>query len=151
MATLETDILVQLIRAKHARLLQLRDLGRRQLELIDAGNLTELLDLLSAKQRPLLELQRIERALDPYRGQDPAQRRWPSPEERASCARFIEQCDALLREVLDQEKRSEAAMGERRAATASQLQGMHVAGQARGAYTAPLRAGFSQLDLRTEG
>ncbi len=94
---METDILVQLIHAKHACLLQLRDLGRRQLELIEAENLSGLLDLLSAKQRPLLELQRAERAINPFRAQDPERRRWQSPETRALCARQIEECDALLR------------------------------------------------------
>ena len=62
MAALETDILVQLIRAKHACLTQLRDMGRRQIELIEAGDLTALLDLLSVKQRPLADLQRVEQA-----------------------------------------------------------------------------------------
>ena len=90
MAVLETDILVQLIRAKHACLVQLRDMGRRQLELIEAGDLTALLELLSAKQRPLSELQRAERALGPFRAQNAAERRWPSPEDRAACAAQIE-------------------------------------------------------------
>ena len=46
MPTLETDILADLIRAKRECLLQLRDLGRKQLELIDEGDMTALLDLL---------------------------------------------------------------------------------------------------------
>jgi hypothetical protein len=97
MAVAETDILAQLIAAKHACLTQLRELGQKQLELIEAGSLTALLDLLSVKQRPLRELQRLERALDPFRGQDPARRRWQSSEQRAACAAQIEQCNALLR------------------------------------------------------
>ncbi len=151
MAALETDILVQLVRAKHACLVQLRDAGRRQLALIEAGNLTGLLDLLSAKQRPLLELQRIERVLDPFRAQDPERRRWQSPEVRAACARQIEACDALLREVLAQEKESEVVLSRRRDEAAVRLQGMHAAGQARGAYTAPAQAALNQLNLLSDG
>jgi hypothetical protein len=151
MAALETDILVQLIRAKHACLLQLRDMGRRQLELIEAGNLSGLLDLLGAKQRPLLELQRAERAIDPFRAQDPQRRRWQSPEARALCARQIEECDALLREILAQERESEAVLSRRRDEAAARLQGMHAAGQARGAYTAPAQPAFSQLNLLSDG
>ena len=75
---LETDILVQLIRAKHACLTQLRDMGRRQLELVDAGNLTGLLDVLSAKQRPLAELQRVERAWTRSGRKTREGRRWQS-------------------------------------------------------------------------
>ena len=63
MTTAETDMLVQLVRAKHSCLVQLRDIGRQQLDLIDQGNIPGLLALLSAKQRPLMDLQRIERAL----------------------------------------------------------------------------------------
>jgi hypothetical protein len=151
MTALETDILVQLIRAKHACLVQLRDMGRRQLELIEAGNLTGLLDVLSAKQRPLLELQRAERAIDPFRSQDPQRRRWQSPEVRAACAGQIAACDQLLREIIAQEKRSEEIMSRRRDQAAAQLQGMHAAGQARGAYTAPGCPGFSQLNLLSDG
>ena len=39
---------------KHACLVRLRDMGQRQFELIEAGNMTALLDLLSAKQSPLV-------------------------------------------------------------------------------------------------
>ncbi len=151
MTALETDILVQLIRAKHACLVQLRDIGRRQLELIEAGNLTGLLDLLSAKQRPLLELQRAERAIGPFRSQDPERRRWQSPEVRAACAKQLEDCDQLLREIIAQDKQSEATLSRRRDQAAAQLQGMHAAGQARGAYTAPARQILNQLNLLSNG
>jgi len=150
MAVLDTDILVQLIRAKYAYLTQLRDMGRRQLELVDAANMTGLLDVLSAKQRPLAELQRIERALDPYRAQDPEGRRWQSAQQRAGCAEQLHSCDALLVEIIDQEKRSEETLVRRRDETAVKLQSMHVAGQARGAYAAAGHADFSQLDLLSD-
>ncbi len=151
MASLGTDILVQLIRAKRACLTQLHDLGRRQLELIDAGNLTGLLDLLAAKQRPLAELQRVQRAIDPFRAQDPANRRWQSPDARDACARDIDECDRLLREILEREKKSEEILSRRRDETAVCLQGMHAAGQARGAYAASGRIDVSQLNLLSDG
>jgi hypothetical protein len=150
MSALETDILIQLIRAKHACLLGVRDMGRRQLELIRAGDMAGLLELLSAKQRPLNELQRIERALEPFRGQKPEQRRWQSPDARAACADQIEQCAALLREIMVQEKQSEEVLLARRDHTAGQLQQMHAAGQARGAYLAPTQPEFNQLNLLSE-
>ena len=71
MNQLPTDILTQLVRARHACLVQLRDLARRQMELIDQGNASAVLDLLAIKQKPLRDIQRIEKALDPYRSQDP--------------------------------------------------------------------------------
>ena len=42
----------------------------------------------------------------------------------------------MLREIIAQEKQSEAVLSRRRDEAAARLQGMHAAGQARGAYTA---------------
>jgi len=150
MTNLPTDILAQLVRARYTCLAQLHQLGRRQLELIDQGDVTALLDLLSVKQKPLNDIQRIEKALDPYRQQDPEKRSWNSPDERAACARLVQQCDALLKEIVAWEKRCEEIMIQKRDATAVRLQQLRAAGQARGAYTAPATAGVSHIDLSSE-
>lgn len=145
-----TETLADLIRAKRTCLTQLRDMGRRQLELIEAGEMTGLLDLLSARQRSIGQLQRIERALDPFRAEDPQQRRWRSPQDRAACADQLQQCDALLGEIVSQEKCAEAALILRRDQTAAKLQEVHQAARARGAYAAPSTS-ISQVDLCSEG
>jgi hypothetical protein len=144
----DTDTLSQLVRARYSCLVRLRDMGSKQLELIEDGNMTALLDLLSAKQRPLMELRRIELALDPYRGQDPEERRWRRTEDRTACSRMVEECEALLREIVAQEKQCEATLTRRRDEAAVRLQGYHMAGQARGAYTAMPQMEVSQLDLQ---
>ncbi len=54
------------------------------MELIDQGNVSGLLDLLAIKQKPLHDIQRIEKALDPFRAQDPESRQWSSAEDRAA-------------------------------------------------------------------
>lgn len=143
----DTDVLVQLAGAKRACLTQLRDMGKRQLDLIECGNTTGLLDVLSAKQRPLIELQRIERALDPFRGQDPEKRRWRTPADRAACARLVEECETMLSEIVRREKQCESVLTRQRDEAAVRLQGFHVAGQACGAYTAATHVQTSQLDL----
>jgi hypothetical protein len=150
MATPETNVLAELIGSKHACLVQLHELGRRQLDLIDRGDMTALLDLLVAKQRSILKLQQLETALDPFRRQDPQQRRWPSPEDRSRCAEQLQQCQTLLSEIIDQEKRSERALVRRRDDLATRLQGTHLADQARGAYSAQAHNELSQLDLLTD-
>jgi hypothetical protein len=150
MATLETDTLAELIGAKCECLRQIRNLGRRQFELIEADEMTPLLDLLAVKQRSLLRLQQIERALDPLRNQDAEQRRWRSPEARQACAEQLSRCEALLREIVAQEKRSESTLCRRRDEAAARLQGLHVAGAARGAYAAQAAAEQSQLDLLSD-
>jgi hypothetical protein len=149
MATLETDILADLIRAKRDCLLQVRDMGRKQIELIEKGEMTALLDLLSYKQRSISQLQRIEKTLDPFRGQDPERRVWSSPEHRGACAELVEQCDLLLAEVIKNEKYCESALVRRREETANQLQGAHLAGYARTAYGGGPETVMHSLDLST--
>ncbi len=143
---LSTDLLGDLIRRKHNCLLHLRDLGARQLGLVRQGSMDELLDVLAAKQQLLVELQRIERGLDPFRGQDPEARAWRSPDDRQRCAEELARCDALLAEIMAQEKQSEQELIRRRDEAARRLQGAHTAAQARQAYAAgpPAPAG---LDL----
>jgi hypothetical protein len=147
MPALDTDLLAELIRDKRECLLQLRDMGRRQLELIDEANMTALLDVLLAKQRPLQKLQQIERALDPFRDQDPDQRRWRTGEDRRLCTEQLQQCERLLAEIISQEKCSEGALLRRRDEAASRLQSAHLAGQARQAYTAEPHRQTKEIDL----
>jgi hypothetical protein len=147
MSASETEILADLIRAKRTCLLQLRDLTRRQIELIEGGDIAGLLNLLAAKQRTILQLQRIERALDPYRGQDPEQRTWKSAEDRQNCSKQIQQCEALLSEIIGQEKCGESALVRRRDEAAGRLREVHLAGKARGAYASPPRDVVNQVNL----
>jgi len=147
MTNLSTDLLMQLVQARYTCLRQLRDLGRRQLDLIDEGKITALLDLLSVKQKPLCDIQRIEKALDPFRGQDPEQRSWRSVHDRAECARLVEQCETLLKEIVAQEKQCETIMIQKRDAAAIQLQQLRSAGRAQGAYTASSGTDIRQIDM----
>jgi hypothetical protein len=147
MPALETDLLAELIRNKRECLVQLREMGRRQLELIDDGDMTALLDVLAAKQRLLEKLQQIERGLDPFRGQDPGRRHWRTPEDRRLCTEQLQLCERLLAEIISQEKCSESALLRRRDEAARRLQSAYLAGQAREAYTAQSHGRAKQIDL----
>jgi len=150
MTGFETDLLSALIHRKLDLLTQLRDMGRKQLELVREGSLTELLDVLSTKQRVLLQLQRIERELDPFRNQDPETRVWRTSDARQRCSQELAQCELLFKEIVAQEKESEQELIRRRDETAIQLQGVHRASRARGAYATVTTArggGPSHLDL----
>jgi hypothetical protein len=147
---LETDLLAQLIGRKRDCLVQLRDLGPRQLALVREGNMRTLLDLLSAKQRMLWELQKLERQLDPFRGQNPDARRWPTPEARQQTARRLAECETLLAQIVQQDQQSEEELIRCRQQTAIQLQGVHAAHRARRAYLAPASDAAGRLDLSSE-
>ncbi len=150
MTTPDTDLLAELIRRKLDCLVRLRAMGQKQIELVRTDRMTDLLDVLGSKQRVLTELQQIERALDPFRGQDPDRRRWRSADSRQACAQKLKQCESLLGEIVRQERQSERELIQRRDEVAQQLQGFHLASQARGAYAAQSDSYEGRLDLLSE-
>jgi hypothetical protein len=146
-----TEQLTDLLRLRHEKLSQLAFLSRRQIELIDSGDLGTLLKILSAKQQLLADLQGVERRLDPYRDQQPDQRQWSSPAAREQCAKLANECELLLGEVFQLEQRSAGGLQQRRDEAARKLQGLHSAQEARGAYLAqPVERNYRQLDLSTD-
>jgi flagellar biosynthesis/type III secretory pathway chaperone len=147
---LDTDRLAELLEHKHVRLAQLRVLAGRQRELIAAGDMNELLALLSAKQTLIGELQSLERDLDPYRDQDPETRPWRSPSERARCQQLNDDSGRLLEELLSLERAAELDMQQRRDEAAARLQWLGAASQAHNAYTDQAAPLSGQLDLSTD-
>ncbi len=150
MAAMDTDLLAELIEQKLECLVKLHEMGKRQFDFAKADRITELLDVLAAKQRVLTRLQRIEQELGPFRDQDPSQRRWGTSKQRQQCARQLEQCEALLAEIIAQEKQSEGELVRRRDDLADRLQGIHLASQARGAYNAESHPPVPRIDLASE-
>jgi len=136
MTQLSCNKLASLIAKRHACLVQLRDLGKRQSELIATSEMGPLLRLLSAKHQLIAVLQAIENELTPFHAQDPERRSWPSKEARASCADQAAECRQLLDEIMRMERQNEQEMTVRRDQVATQLETAHVASQARGAYQA---------------
>lgn len=143
----DTDQLCECMTRRHECLGQLCELGCRQLELIASGDLATLLKVLSVKQRLLVNLQAIERSLDPYREESPETRNWSSQAQREHCAHLAAECNAFLRTIVTQEKQSEQQLSEHRADAAARLQGAHTAAQACGAYAADAGALSGHLDL----
>ncbi len=147
MTSHDTELLANLIAKKRECLSRLRDLGSRQLELIDGGEITDLLRVLSGKTHLIGLLQKIEDELKPFGAQDPAQRTWRSPEDRARCAEHVADCQELLAEIVKQERQSEGRLTERRDAVGVQLHDAHAAGRARGAYFAEHGPKTGMLDV----
>jgi hypothetical protein len=146
----ETHELLQLIARKRQILAQLCQQGQRQRDCIDRNELGELLHVLALKQQLIAALEETERELDPFRDQDPEQRSWRTPADRAQCARMLNDCETLLAESLRQERASEAVLRQRRDETASRLAMSHAAGEARQAYVAQDGLTLRQLDLSSE-
>lgn len=145
----ETDLLAELARRRHECLLQLRTLGGRQLALIEAEDMSQLMGVLAAKQRLLGELNELERGLDPFRRQRPNERSWRSGELRRQCADLIARSEAVFAEIIAGEKQGELRMQQHRDQAAARLQGARAATHARSAYVGD--ASYStRLDLSSE-
>lgn len=136
MSELETATLADLIAKRRLCLLKLRDLGRKQTELIAAGEMGALLRSFSAKSQWIVAVQAIEKELAPFHSQDPEERVWASSTERERCADEAADCQTLLDEIMRLEHENEQRMTERRDHVAQQLQAAHAAGAARAAYQA---------------
>lgn len=147
--TMESERLAQLVNCKLQILQLLRRLAAQQLEVIAGGDMTNLLKLLAGKQTVMDQLAKLERQLDPFRGQDPDTRDWPSTAARELCQKNVETCNELLTEIMRLEKQGEGEMVGRRDDASTRLAGMHGASEARHAYVAAAAA--TGLDLSTEG
>lgn len=148
---ISTDILSELVEKKHDLLVQLHDVGRRQMELIDGADITQLLRLLSSKQRLIVALQEVEHQLNPFRRENPDDRVWRTPADRQLCADLAARSEALLAEVVAQEKRSETRLRAHRDRVAEELEGAHQAARAVSAYGDNRSMLSPQLDLSSEG
>lgn len=150
MSSNATRQLAELIEQKYECLLRMRAIGHQQELLIADDDLTQLLRLLVAKQQLLGRLHEIEHQLDPYRGAEPQERDWRRPEDRRRCAELLRCCESVLGEIVEQERRSEASLKQRRDEAAQRLAGFHRAGLARGAYGGDAALRPTQLDLSSD-
>ena len=117
-------------------LLRLYELGCRQREIVNGGDMTTLLELLATKQNMISLLQQVESELAPYHAEDPDARAWASTDDRTRCARQAAECNRLLEKIVELEKQSAQRLADRRNEVAVQLQRVYSAGQARQAYEA---------------
>jgi hypothetical protein len=131
-----TTTLADLMVKKRKCLEQLRDLGRRQLQLIAGGDATELLRVAAAKQQLIAALQMIEKRLAPFHEQAPDSRAWTNAAARAQCAADADECRKLVHEVMTMEQDGERQLMQRRDDVAGQLRMAAQGGRVREAYQA---------------
>jgi flagellar biosynthesis/type III secretory pathway chaperone len=148
---IETDLLVELIGKKLAILEPLRDLSRRQSDLIADGEIQRLLSVLSAKQTLLAELQKLQHRLEPFRKQEPESRTWRCPQDRQHCRELVERCEAMLSEIMLIEKQSESEMAQRRDVALARLEENHSSAEATRAYIRSPGLRQGSLDLSSDG
>ncbi|MGD9126228.1 MAG: hypothetical protein PVH19_02515 [Planctomycetia bacterium] len=145
--TYETDQLAELVTTKLKCLIELREMGVRQQKCIEDEKMSDLIKVLGAKQTLINRLGQIERAMDPFRTDDPESRVWRSPENRAECRKNVEECDAILAQILEGERQSESILRVRRDETAEKLQSSYASSVTRTAYAEAQPRATSQIDF----
>jgi hypothetical protein len=144
-----TEQLATLVSAKRQVLKIVVQLAERQVEMIGAGRIEDLMKLLAAKQTVLAQLQTLERELAPYRDDDPERREWASQAARAACQAEAEEANGLIARSLELERQAETLMIARRDAAGQALSSFQAASDARTAY-APVM-GVTAAALHMEG
>jgi flagellar biosynthesis/type III secretory pathway chaperone len=146
-----TDRLAELVNAKLQMLELLSQLAERQLALARGGAIPDLLKLLAGKQTVLVQLQQIERLLDPFRSEDADARPWRSAEDRRLCQQAASRCDELLAQTMRLEKLGENEMQHRREAAASALATAQSSADASLAYAGSPDPSPALAELHCEG
>jgi hypothetical protein len=144
---MSTTELANLMSRKRQVLQLLSDLARAQLAVIESGDTTKLLRVLSAKQPLAEELQRVDAELASFRSDDPDRRPWPTPAARQQCQADAFACEELLTKVLELEQAGEAALVAQRDAVSRQLEELDAAQHATQAYGNFEAPSLSQIDL----
>lgn len=138
--------LAELMSQRWSALRQLLEISDRQLAAIDSGQMTELMRLLSEKQKPLNRLTEIGEQLRAAAGDDPETRHWDSAESRAQCRSQQEECEKLHLELLAIEAECESALKKSRDSIEEDLARVDSARQAANGYLAGPTSG-NRLDL----
>ncbi|MBL8889771.1 MAG: hypothetical protein JNL67_07310 [Planctomycetaceae bacterium] len=149
---LTTERLAHLVHQKSILVRELHKLVSKQQTMI-RNQEVDLIPLLAVKQRVLETLNEVDRAMDPFRQQDPDRRIWKSTEVRNACRDEADQCESLFRQVLLIENDCSMVLQQQQQKTREQLQGAVAAGQVSRAYQQNQTSGTSQhrLDLVSEG
>ena len=142
--------LASLVRQKRSLLEQLQTLCENQKETIQADDAERLLRILTAKQKLLSGLERIEQELTPFRDQDPETRPWRSEQEREACRADVQASERLWEGILELETWCGKELEERRQALAERLSAAQAQTNARQAYLSAAPSVPAQFDCRAE-
>ena len=142
--------LASLVRQKRSLLEQLQTLCENQKQTIEADDAERLLRILTAKQKLVSGLERIERELAPFRDQDPETRPWGSEQERQACRADVQASERLWEGILELEAWCGKELEERRQALAQRLTAAQAQTNARQAYLSTAPTMPAQFDCRAE-
>ena len=90
----------ELIRSQEALLKRLLLVSQRQLEIVEEGNVTVLIQHLGKRQQLWNEFELLEQQLAPHKEIPPEHRIWNNNEEREMTTAALDRCKGLLEQIL---------------------------------------------------
>jgi len=96
----------ELIQSEEELLKRLLLVSQRQLELVQAGNVTMLIQHLGQRQQLWNEFELLEQQLVPYKGVPSERRVWKSAEERQITEAALNRCKDLMEQILEIDQKS---------------------------------------------
>jgi len=124
----------ELIRREEELLQRMLLISQRQLEIVDLGNATILIEHLGLRERLWHEFELLEQQLTPHKGIPPEQRVWKNAEERHLTESTLNRCKALLEEIMVNDQLSIEKTAARRDDVAEQLRRIQRTGTVAPAY-----------------
>lgn len=140
------EALIRLVSEKHQGLAKVYDLSQRQMACVISGDIEALLEILAAKQRVLIELQRVDRQLKECGTLDFDRSSVPE-EDRDAISTMITKCRGLLEQILGVESECARILEQRKNDVAKQLAEFHDFMQARAAYQQRPGEIINELDV----
>ena len=119
---MDSQTLADLISQQHATLVELLELSKGQVDAIKSGRMTELMSILSAKQRPIQKLTQLTASLRPAISDNAEDRSWPDPSHRVRCREQQSQCEMMHAKLLEIEAACEALLQENRTDMSERLE-----------------------------
>ena len=96
----------ELILNEESVLQRLLLVSQRQLEIVEQGNATDLLEFLGQRQKIWMEFEILESQLAPHKEIPPEQRVWKSFEERQITEESFTRCKELLEKIMEYDQQS---------------------------------------------
>ena len=156
---MDSATLTNLIDQQHATLSELLDLSEGQVAAIQSGRMTDLMSILSTKQRPIQKLTQLTASLRPALSDNADARSWPDPSQRARCREQQSQCETMHAKLMEIESACEALLQESRTGTAERLERLSNGADATSGYSRAQRfspqstmhsSAGGQLDLSSD-
>ena len=149
---MQPERLVQLVRQRKSVLSDLLDLSRRQVVAAELGRMSELMSLLAEKQPLLTQLRDDSASLAEAKSDDPDSRVWDRPEQRTACQREHQECEDMLKVLMQMEADCEQMLAASRQSLQEKLEQTQTAQQAVTGYAGADQQSTSggRLDLSSQ-